>query len=140
MAKRNHISVEIDATFGSSFQEEVALRMLDKHIVAWREFFAREALSERRRLPHHQCGTQQSSTSASSLCSTNGARIGGLGSRQWSAARRHRNLGWRASNTASHPMILRHHESRILWIFGFGCGSCGGGPRTGIGGKVVHPG
>jgi hypothetical protein len=39
MAKRNHISVEIDATFGSDFQEEVALHLLDKHIAGWREFF-----------------------------------------------------------------------------------------------------
>src|SRR5579863_8879007 len=39
MAKRNHISVEIDATFGSSFQEEEAVRMLGKYIATWRAFF-----------------------------------------------------------------------------------------------------
>lgn len=39
MAKTNHISVEIDAKFGSAFQEEVAVRMLNKYIYAWRAFF-----------------------------------------------------------------------------------------------------
>jgi len=39
MVKRSHISVEIDATFGSSFQGEVAVRMLGKYIAAWRAFF-----------------------------------------------------------------------------------------------------
>ena len=39
MVKRNHISVEIDATFGSSFQEEVAVRLLGKYIGIWRAFF-----------------------------------------------------------------------------------------------------
>lgn len=38
MVKRNHISVEIDATFGSAFQEEVALRLLGKYIGTWRAF------------------------------------------------------------------------------------------------------
>ena len=39
MAKSNHISVEIEAQFGSTFQEEVAVRMLNKYIDAWRAFF-----------------------------------------------------------------------------------------------------
>ena len=39
MARLNHISVEIEAKFGSAFQEEVAVRMLHKYIYAWRKFF-----------------------------------------------------------------------------------------------------
>jgi hypothetical protein len=39
MARSNHISVEIEAKFGSTFQEEVAVRMLNKYIGAWRAFF-----------------------------------------------------------------------------------------------------
>lgn len=39
MARSNHISVEIEAKFGSAFQEEVAVRMLNKYIDAWRAFF-----------------------------------------------------------------------------------------------------
>ena len=39
MARVNHISVEIEAKFGSTFQEETALRVLHKYINAWREFF-----------------------------------------------------------------------------------------------------
>jgi hypothetical protein len=39
IAKLNHISVEIEAKFGSSFQEETALRMLHKYIYSRREFF-----------------------------------------------------------------------------------------------------
>jgi hypothetical protein len=39
MARSNHISVEIEAKFGSTFQEEVAVRMLNKYIDAWRAFF-----------------------------------------------------------------------------------------------------
>jgi hypothetical protein len=39
MAKLNHISLEIDATFGSSFQEETALRMLEKVVRGWKEFY-----------------------------------------------------------------------------------------------------
>jgi len=39
MVKRNHISVEIDATFGSSFQEDIAVRLLGKYIDTWRAFF-----------------------------------------------------------------------------------------------------
>ncbi len=39
MARVNHISVEIEAQFGSAFQEETAVRMLHKYIHAWREFF-----------------------------------------------------------------------------------------------------
>jgi hypothetical protein len=38
MANLNHISVEIDANFGSSFQEETALRMLEKVVRSWKEF------------------------------------------------------------------------------------------------------
>jgi hypothetical protein len=38
MARLQHISVEIDATFGSSFQEETALRMLEKVVRSWKEF------------------------------------------------------------------------------------------------------
>ena len=36
MPKLNHISVEIDATFGSNFQEEVALHLLQKLVYAWK--------------------------------------------------------------------------------------------------------
>jgi hypothetical protein len=39
MARLNHISVEINATFGSTFQEETALRMLNKYIYGWKAFF-----------------------------------------------------------------------------------------------------
>ncbi len=39
MARTNHISVEIEAKFGSAFQEEVAVRMLPKYINAWKAFF-----------------------------------------------------------------------------------------------------
>ncbi len=39
MARSNHISVEIEAKFGSTFQEEVAMRMLPKYINAWKAFF-----------------------------------------------------------------------------------------------------
>ena len=39
MAKLNHISVEIDANFGSSFQEKTALRMLEKVVRGWKEFY-----------------------------------------------------------------------------------------------------
>jgi hypothetical protein len=39
MARLNHISVEINATFGSTFQEETALRMLQKIVQGWRKFY-----------------------------------------------------------------------------------------------------
>ena len=39
MQKLNRISVEIDASFGSNFQEETALRMLQKYVYAWKAFF-----------------------------------------------------------------------------------------------------
>jgi hypothetical protein len=39
MATPNHISVEIDANFGSAFQEETALRMLQKVVQGWKEFY-----------------------------------------------------------------------------------------------------
>ena len=39
MARLNHISVEIDANFGSTFQEETALRMLEKVVRGWKEFY-----------------------------------------------------------------------------------------------------
>ncbi len=39
MARLNHISVEIDATFGSGFQEQTALRMLQKIVQGWRKFY-----------------------------------------------------------------------------------------------------
>ena len=39
MARLNHISVEIEAQFGSAFQEETALRMLNKYIYGWKAFF-----------------------------------------------------------------------------------------------------
>ena len=39
MPKLNHISVEIDATFGSHFQEESALAALQKLVQSWTEFY-----------------------------------------------------------------------------------------------------
>jgi len=39
MPNLNHISVEIDAAFGSQFQEESALRMLHIYIQTWKEFY-----------------------------------------------------------------------------------------------------
>ena len=39
MAKLNHISVEIDANFGSTFQQETALRMLEKIVRGWKAFY-----------------------------------------------------------------------------------------------------
>ncbi len=42
MVKRNHISVEIDATFGSDFQEDSAVRMLGKFIGTWRAFYLKK--------------------------------------------------------------------------------------------------
>ena len=39
MPQLNHISVEIDATFGSQFQEESAVAMLEKVMQSWMEFY-----------------------------------------------------------------------------------------------------
>jgi hypothetical protein len=39
MPKINHISIEIDAAFGSPFQEESALRTLDKMMAEWIDFY-----------------------------------------------------------------------------------------------------
>ena len=39
MPKLNHISVEIDATFGSGFQEEAATKALHKLMQSWTEFY-----------------------------------------------------------------------------------------------------
>jgi hypothetical protein len=39
MPQLNHISVEIEATFGSQFQEESAVAMLEKVVQSWTEFY-----------------------------------------------------------------------------------------------------
>ena len=39
MLTRNHISVEIDADFGSQFQEEAALRALENLLLGWSQFW-----------------------------------------------------------------------------------------------------
>ena len=39
MPKLNHMSVEIDATFGSGFQEEAATKALHKLMQSWTEFY-----------------------------------------------------------------------------------------------------
>jgi len=39
MPRQDHISVEIDATFGSAFQEESAVAALHKLMQAWAEFY-----------------------------------------------------------------------------------------------------
>ena len=39
MPKLNHISVEIDASFGSGFQEEAATKALHKLMQSWTEFY-----------------------------------------------------------------------------------------------------
>ena len=39
MKKTQHISVEIDVSFGSGFQEDAALRALEKLMQAWTDFW-----------------------------------------------------------------------------------------------------
>jgi hypothetical protein len=43
MATLNHISVEIGAKFGSTFQEETALRMLQKVVQGWKDFYSKHS-------------------------------------------------------------------------------------------------
>jgi len=39
MPRQEHISVEVDATFGSAFQGESAVAALHKLMLAWAEFY-----------------------------------------------------------------------------------------------------
>ena len=47
MPRQDHISVEIDATFGSAFQEESATAALHKLMQAWAEFYHSKHSSNR---------------------------------------------------------------------------------------------